>query len=148
MTRRTLRRSKPESLCRAIQLCGPLRTDLSKPEGFSITEFQGLRSAASKKIKGDNALTASDADRRLGNVVREFTADASDQLPDAASNALDQADNFYAQRQEFIGNTLKTILGTRNNPVKPEDAARRLVAMTHSKGDYDKFALMWGELSP
>lgn len=125
-----------------------LKKDLSKAGGFSIEEFQGLRSAQRNKIKGDNALTASDADRRLGIVVKEFSADATDQLPDAASNALDAADSFYAQRQEFIGNVLKQVMGTRGNPLPAERAAERLMAMTKGKGDYDRFSRMWAELDP
>lgn len=125
-----------------------LREDLSKPEGFSITEFQALRSAAGKKIKGDQALTSSDADRRLSDVVRSFSADASEQLPDAASTALEQADTFYAQRQDFINGVLRNVMGTRGNPLPAERAASRLVAMTKGKGDFDRFSRMWGELTP
>lgn len=124
-----------------------LREDLSKSDGFSITEFQALRSAANKKIRGDQALTVSDADRRLSDVVRSFSADASEQLPDAASAALDQADTFYAQRQDFINGVLRSVMGTRGNPLPAERAGERLVAMTKGKGDFDRFSRMWGELT-
>lgn len=143
-----LRASGEEANSAAISYLQGLRKDLSKPEGFSITEFQALRSSNRAKIKGDNALTSSDADRRLGNVVKEFTADATDQLPDAASSALDQADTFYAQRQDYIGTVLKNLLGTKNSPVPAERAAERLMAMTKGKGDYEKFARVWNELPP
>jgi hypothetical protein len=124
-----------------------LREDLTKADGFSITEFQALRSAASKKIRGDNALTSSDADRRLGDVVKSFSADASEQLPEAASEALEQADTFYSQRQDFINGVLRNVMGTRGNPLPAERAAERLVAMTKGKGDYERFSRMWGELA-
>jgi hypothetical protein len=124
-----------------------LREDLSKADGFSITEFQGLRTNAGKKIKGDQALTATDADRRLGDVARAFTADAADQLPDAAANALSQADTYYSQRQDFIQQVLRPLMGTRGQPIPAEQAAERLVSMTKGKGNYDRFSRMWGELA-
>lgn len=125
-----------------------LRDDLGKADGFSITEFQGLRSGAGKKIRGDQALTVTDADRRLGDVMREFSADASEQLPDAAASALQDADQFYAQRQTFINGVLKNLMGTNGRPLPAETAAQRLVAMTKGKGDFNRFSQMWGELNP
>ena len=117
-----------------------LRDDLSKADGFSITEFQGLRSSASGKIKGDQALTASDADRRLGDIVKAFTADAENQLPGQAATKLAEADKFYAERMDYINNTLKQIIGTRRNPASPEDVGKRLVAMTKTRADHDRLA--------
>lgn len=125
-----------------------LKEDMSKPGGFSITEFQGLRTANRNKIKGDNALTASDADRRLGLIADEFTKDATAQLPPAASSALAKADKFYAKRQAFIKDTLQQFMGTKGKPLPAETAAARLVSMTRAKGDYDKFSAMWGKLTP
>lgn len=124
-----------------------LREDLSKPDGFSITEFQGLRSNSGKKIKGDQALTVTDADRRLGEVAQAFTADASEQLPDAASNALARADQYYSERQDFIQQVLRPLMGTPGQPVPAERAAERLISMTRGKGDYQRFARMWSELA-
>lgn len=124
-----------------------LKDDLTG-NGLSITEFQGLRSGASKKIKGDQALTVTDADRRLGMVMREFTADAGEQLPEAAASALEGADQFYSQRQDFINGVLRNVMGTRGQPLPAERAAERLVAMTKGKGDQERFASMWGELEP
>jgi hypothetical protein len=125
-----------------------LRDDLGKADGFSITEFQGLRSGAGKKIRGDQALTVTDADRRLGEVMREFSADASEQLPEAAASALQDADKFYGQRQTFINGVLKNLMGTNGRPLPAETAAQRLVAMTKGKGDFNRFSQMWGELNP
>jgi GNAT superfamily N-acetyltransferase len=119
-----------------------------QPRGFSITEFQGLRSGAGKKIRGDQALTVTDADRRLGEVMREFSADASEQLPDAAASALQDADKFYGQRQTFINGVLRNLMGTNGRPLPAETAAQRLVAMTKGKGDFNRFSQMWGELNP
>lgn len=125
-----------------------MREDLGKAEGYTISEFQGLRSGGRQKIKGDQALTATDADRRLGMVMDALTEDAGAQLPGKAVNALRQADKFYAQRQDFIGGVLKNVMGTRGQPLPAETAANRLMAMTRGKGDYDRFSRMWGALSP
>jgi hypothetical protein len=125
-----------------------LRGDLSKEGGFSITEFQGLRSNSNKKIKGDQALTATDADRRLTEIAQAFTADASEQLPEAATSALQGADQFYTERQDFIKGVLRNVMGTRGQPLPAERAAERLVAMTKGKGDQERFSRMWAELEP
>jgi hypothetical protein len=125
-----------------------LRADLGKQDGFSVTEFQGLRSGARKKIKGDQALTATDAERRLTEVAQAFTADAGEQLPEAASSALQGADQFYAERQDFINGVLRNVMGTRGQPLPAERAAERLVAMTKGKGDQERFSRMWSELEP
>lgn len=126
-----------------------LKSDLMKDNGFSVTEFQGLRSAARKAIKGDQALTASDAERRLGNVVRAFSDDARTQLPRDAASALDEADAFYADRMGFIGDVLqKGVLGRRNNPMSPERAAANLQAMAKNRADYDTFTRFWGQADP
>lgn len=126
-----------------------LRDDLAKPGGFSITEFQGLRTAARNAIKGSQELTATDAERRLGNVVRAFTQDGRAQLPQAASRALDDADAFYSQRMGFISGVLqKHVLGKRNNPLSAETTARNLEAMAKNRADYDTFARFWGVADP
>ena len=125
-----------------------LREDMNAPGGFSITEFQGLRSGASQKIKGDQALTSSDADRRLGDVVKAFTADAEAQLPQGAAAKLAEADAFYAQRQEFIDGTLKKLIGTRGRPASSEEVGKRLVAMTRNKADAETLGRVLREATP
>jgi hypothetical protein len=114
-----------------------LRDDLSKPGGFSITEFQGLRAANRAKIRGDQALTVSDADRRLGDVLKTFTDDAGNQLPVEAVDALRTADKYYAQRHDYINGVLKKFMGGRNSPLAPERAAGRLTNMGMSKAGVD-----------
>lgn len=125
-----------------------LREDMSKPDGFSISEFQRLRSNASQKIKGDNALTASDADRRLGDVTRSFTADAEAQLPGSAAAKLAEADKYYAQRQDFIGKTLKGLIGTKGRPMSAEDTGKALLAMIRNRADHAKLSGFLKEVDP
>lgn len=125
-----------------------LKADMSKPEGFSITEFQGLRKGASEKIKGDQALTSTDADRRLGDIVRAFTGDASEQLPGKAATKLAEADEFFGKRADMINGTLKKLLGTRGKPASPEDIGKRLVAMTRNRADNEGLQKVLKEASP
>lgn len=125
-----------------------LREDLQKADGFSISEFQRLRSNAKGKIKGDNALTSSDADRRLDDVVKAFTGDAEAQLPQGAAAKLAEADEFYAKRQKFIEGTLQKLIGTRKNPASAEDVGKRLMDMSRSKADRDRLAGVLREASP
>ena len=125
-----------------------LRDDLSKPGGFSITEFQGLRSANSAKIRGDNALTMSDASRRLGDVVGAFTDDASRQLPEPAVGALRTADKYYKGRQDYINGVLKKFMGGRNTPLAPERAAERMSSMAMSRADYDALSGFMAKAEP
>jgi hypothetical protein len=125
-----------------------LRDDLSKPGGFSITEFQGLRSANGAKIRGDNALTMSDASRRLGDVVGAFTDDASRQLPEPAVGALRTADKYYKGRQDYINGVLKKFMGGRNTPLAPERAAERMSSMAMSRADYDALSGFMAKAEP
>lgn len=125
-----------------------LREDMAKPDGFSISEFQGLRSSASQKIKGDQALTVSDADRRLADVTKAFTADAEAQLPAEAVSKLAQADKYYAERQDFISNTLKSLVGTRGRPKSAEETGKAMLAMARNKADHAKLSRFLDEVDP
>lgn len=125
-----------------------LKSDLDKAGGFTADEFQGLMSAAKAKIRGDQALTSSDASRRLGIVVDAFEADAKRDLPAEAYGALSTANKFYRERQDFINGVLKDFMGNKGNPVSAETAAARLIAMAKSKGNADKFGAMWKKLEP
>lgn len=122
-----------------------LREDLAKPGGFTMKQFQALRSANKGVIRGDSNLASSDATRRLDNVVRAFSDDASAQLPDEAVALLRETDQAYAQRQDFITNVLqKHVLGRRNNQINPERAASNFERL--SKGDYDAVSRLWDVL--
>lgn len=132
-----------------IQYLQGLRGDLAKTDGFSVPEFQALRSAARKKISGSPELTSSDAERRLSGVVRAFSGDARQQLPKEAADLLDNTDAFYADRMGFIKGVLqKHVLGRRNNPLSPEAAAKNLNAMAKNRADYDAFSNFWGKADP
>lgn len=126
-----------------------LRGDLAKQGGFSVPEFQGLRSAARKKISGNAELTVTDADRRLGNVVRAFSGDARQQLPKAAADLLDETDAGYSQRMGFIKDVLqKHVLGRKSAPYSAETAAKNVSAMAKNRADYDTFARLWDKTDP
>lgn len=126
-----------------------LREDLSKPGGVSIPEYVNLRSGARQAIKGDQALTASDAERRTMNVIGAFTQDAADQLPPEANAALQVADKYYAQRMATIKGPVQEFMGTRGNPLSPENAAKRLYAMTTNRqANFDDLSKFWDLMNP
>lgn len=126
-----------------------LRSDLAKSDGFSVPEFQGLRSAARKKISGSQELTATDAERRLGSVVKAFSGDARAQLPRDAASLLDETDAAYAQRMDFIKGVLqKHVLGRKNSPLSAEATARNVSAMAKNRADYDTFTRLWEKTDP
>ena len=81
-------------------------------------------------------------------VIDAMNQDLAEQLPKGAVQALKAADAFYKERQTFINDTLKQFMGSRGNPLPAETAASRLVAMTKGKGNFDRFANMWGQLEP
>lgn len=122
-----------------------LREDLAKPGGFTMKQFQGLRSANKGVIRGDTNLASSDATRRLDNVVRAFSDDAAEQLPGEAVSLLKETDKAYALRQAFIKDVLQRhVLGRRNNPINPERAATNIDKL--SKGNFDAVSSLWGIL--
>lgn len=126
-----------------------LRDDLTRPEGFTMRQFQLLRSANKGVIRGDTSLASSDATRRLGNVVAAFSDDASTQLPPPAANLLKETDAAYAQRQNIITNVLqKHVLGKRNNGMSAEKASDNLLRLTRGSGDQDAVNSIWSILKP
>lgn len=126
-----------------------LRDDLMKPGGFTMRQFQKLRSAQKGVIRGDQQLAASDATRRLGNIVSAFSDDASTQLPKPAVDLLKETDTAYAQRQQVITNVLqKHVLGRRNNGLSAEKASDNLLRLTRGSGDQDAVNAIWSVLKP
>ncbi|QZP07768.1 hypothetical protein [Caenibius sp. WL] len=122
-----------------------LKSDLARPGGLTIEAVQNLRTNMRGQLSERN-LTASDAERRVTQVIEAANRDLTRDLPQPASEALRAADDFYRQRQEFINGTLKQFMGTRGQPISAETAAQRLMSMTKGKGNFDKFSSMWREL--
>ena len=122
-----------------------LRDDMmAAKNGFTASEFQALRSANRGKIRGNQALTFTDAERRLGNAVDAFSADAQAQMTPTANQLLGITDKAYAARMDFIGNMLQPhVLGRRNAPMASEKAADNMLALAKNRANYDRLRQFW-----
>ncbi len=138
-----LRAAGENSNAAAIKYLEGLRSDLRG--GLSIDSMLNLRSNMRGQIS-ERGLTGTDTDRRVRQVIDAMNTDLAEQLPAEASAALRAADAFYRKRQEFINGTLKQFMGDRGNRLPAETAATRLLSITQGKGNYDRFAKMWGQL--
>lgn len=138
-----LRAAGENSNAAAIKYLEGLRSDIDR--GLTVDAVQNLR----KNMRGqlsERGLTSTDTDRRVMQVIDGMNQDLAEQLPAEASAALRAADAFYRKRQEFINGTLKQFMGEKNKPLPAETAATRLLSITQGKGNYDRFAKMWGQL--
>lgn len=140
-----LRAAGENSNAAAISYLEGLRNDIDR--GLTLESVQNLRTNMRGQLS-ERGLTGTDTDRRVGQVIDAMNDDLAQQLPPEAASALKAADSFYKQRQEFITKTLESVMGSRGNPLPPETAAARMTSMTKGKGNYDRFASMWKELSP
>lgn len=138
-----LRAAGENSNAAAINYLEGLRSDIDR--GLTVDAVQNLRSNMRGQLS-ERGLTGTDTDRRVMQVIDGMNQDLTEQLPAEASAALRAADAFYRKRQEFINGTLKQFMGDRGNPLPAETAATRLLSITQGKGNYDRFAKMWGQL--
>lgn len=138
-----LRASGENSNAAAINYLEGLRSDIDR--GLTVDAVQNLRSNMRGQLS-ERGLTGTDTDRRVMQVIDGMNQDLTEQLPAEASAALRAADDFYRKRQEFINGTLKQFMGDRGNRLPAETAATRLLSITQGKGNYDRFAKMWGQL--
>lgn len=138
-----LRAAGENSNAAAINYLEGLRSDIDR--GLTVDAVQNLRSNMRGQLS-ERGLTGTDTDRRVMQVIDGMNQDLAEQLPAEASAALRAADDFYRKRQEFINGTLKQFMGEKNKPLPAETAATRLLSITQGKGNYDRFAKMWGQL--
>lgn len=138
-----LRAAGENSNAAAIKYLEGLRSDIDR--GLTVDAVQNLRSNMRGQLS-ERGLTGTDTDRRVMQVIDGMNQDLTEQLPAEASAALRAADDFYRKRQEFINGTLKQFMGDRGNRLPAETAATRLLSITQGKGNYDRFAKMWGQL--
>lgn len=129
----------------AIKYLEGLRSDIDR--GLSLESVQNLRTNMRGQIS-QQGLTGTDTERRVAQVIDAMNQDLTEQLPKEAGQALNAADAFYKQRQEFINGTLKQFMGNRGNPLPAETAAQRLVSMAQGKGNFERFSNMWKQLEP
>lgn len=138
----------PKANAGAIKYLKDLRSDLGRGE-LSIEQLRSIRTNMRGQISERN-LTATDAERRVGDVLRAASADIERGLSNnpQALGAYKAADAFYQEKQTFIKDVVQRFTGSRNNPLSAEQAASKFQAMMRNKGDYKRFSEMVKRLEP
>jgi hypothetical protein len=120
------------------------------PRGLSIASIRNMRTAMRGEI-GSRNLTMTDADRRVTQVIDAASSDITGALnrtdPRAAA-AYRRADQFYAQRQQYIQNVVQHYTGPRDRPFSGEQAYHRVIALTGTAGDRERLTGVMRGLSP
>lgn len=138
----------PKGNAGAIKYLEDLRSDLGRGE-LSIEQLRSIRTNMRGQISERN-LTATDAERRVGDVLRAASADIERGLSSnpQALGAYKAADAFYQEKQTFIKDVVQRFTGSRNSPLSAEQAASKFQAMMRNKGDYKRFSEMTKRLEP
>ena len=143
-----LTQAGPKGNAGAIKYLKDLRSDMARGE-LSIDQLRSIRTNMRGQISERN-LTATDAERRVGDVLRAASADIERGLSSnpQALGAYKSADKFYQEKQTFIKDVVQKFTGSRNNPLSAEQAATKFKAMMQNKGDYKRFSEMMKRLDP
>ena len=125
-----------------------LKNNFSKT-GVSVESIQANRAIIREKMKKDN-LSFTQAETDLLDVINTASQDLENGLRasgnDAALQTLQRANKEWRAYTEFKRDVVKTMVGTQNSPVSPEQAAQRLLAMVKPGGSSDRFATIYKSL--
>lgn len=138
----------PKANAGQIKYLEDLKSDLSRGD-LSIGQLRSIRTGMRGQINERN-LTATDAERRVGQVIDAASADIQRGLASnpQAQAAYKAADDFYREKQTFIKDVVQRFTGSKNAPLSAEQAASKFQAMMRDKGDYKRFSDMLGKLEP
>jgi hypothetical protein len=126
-----------------------LRRDLAQG-GLSIDTLRNIRSQMRGQINSRN-LTATDAERRVGEVLEAASGDIQQALQNnpQALAAYNRADHFYRQKQDYIKDVVQRFIGKRDAQMSPEQAFSRLKQMANARGgDSARMERMMRSLEP
>jgi hypothetical protein len=137
-----------------IKYLQEIRADLTDANGNpalkSIASIRDLRTGLRGQINSRN-LTATDAERRIGEVLDAAKSDIGASLGAKAPGALkayEKADEFWKSRSDEIKQVVQAFIGPKNNPLSGEKVVARLKAMASPKGDSGRLSRMLDKLSP
>lgn len=120
------------------------------PRSLTIASIRNLRTAMRGEI-GTRNLTMTDAERRVSQVIDAASSDITDALnrsdPRAAA-AYRRADQYYAQRQQYIRDVVQHYTGPRDQPMSGEQTYQRIMALAGERGDRERLAGVMRGLSP
>lgn len=117
--------------------------------GVSVESLQANRDLIRSQMKQDNlAFTAKEVE--LLDVIDQAAIDLENGLRNSGNTAalatLQRANEKWRAYSDFKKQVVRSIVGTNNAPVSPEQAATRLLAMVKKGGDSDKFAKVFAGL--
>jgi len=126
-----------------------LKKDFSKD--LSVGALRDARTTLRKKIaKGD--LTFGQNEKRVLDIMDAAADDIANGLVAAgkrsAAQIFKRADRQYAERMDFIKNTIQKVIGRRDAHFPPEKIIANLKAMASPKGDVGGLARMMRTMEP
>jgi hypothetical protein len=131
----------PEGNEAQIALLEKIKGNFQKT-GVSVETLQANRGIVSRHVK-DNNLAFTPEEVELIDVISKANSELEKSLSasgnGAALQTLKNANAKWAEYSDFKKSVVKDVVGTKNNPVPPETAARRLVSMVTAGGDSGKF---------
>ena len=143
-----IKRLTPEGNEAQIAFLQKLENNLTST-GVSVESLQANRDLIRSKMKQDN-LSFTKAETDLLDVINAASRDLEKGLQDsgnaAALQTLKRANAEWQKYSEFKKDVVKTIVGTKNQQVTPEQAAQRLLSMVSTNGPSDKFAKIYKAL--
>jgi hypothetical protein len=143
-----IKRLTPEGNEAQIAFLQKLENNLTST-GVSVESLQANRGLIRLKMKQDN-LSFTEAETDLLDVINAASRDLEKGLQDsgnaAALQTLRRANKEWQAYSEFKRDVVKTIVGTKNQQVTPEQAAQRLLSMVSTSGSSDKFAKIYKAL--
>lgn len=143
----------PETNRELIGYLTDVRSDLAAPGGLGVDAIRRMRTAMRGTIATRN-LTATDAQRIVGNVLTAAGQDLEAALPANAAGAFRTADAFYRQKQTYIQDVVQKFTGPRNpnapdvSSMSGEQALAKLRSMAAPGGDSRRMNEMWRALDP
>ena len=143
-----IKKTTPKGNETQIDLLTQIKDNLGET-GISVESLQANRGIVRAKMKKDNlSFTPQEVEllEVLDTAAIELEKTMKASGNDAAHATLQRANKMNREYIEFKRDVVKTIVGTNNQPVSPEQAAQRLLAMVKPGGSSDKFATIYKSL--
>lgn len=130
-----------------------IRADLANEAGAipkSVASIRDLRTGLRGQINNRN-LTATDAERRVGEVLDaargDITRSLGDKSPEAV-RAYERADKFWGERSDEIRQVVQRFIGKKDDKLSGEQVYSRIMSMAKPNGDSVRLRRMIDKLDP
>lgn len=117
-----------------------IRADLANDAGAlpkSVAAIRDMRTGLRGQINNRN-LTATDAERRVGEVLDAARGDVTRELGESAPEAVrayDRADKFWGERSDEIRQVVQRFIGKKDDKLSGEQVFQRVMSMAKPTGD-------------